>query len=377
MSDEMPTGAPPVSENTAPAPETGQTEINLDSDLNKIWDAHEKGLSGDDRPRDEHGRFAKAAGEGDESQPGDPPLAEREQQDEGDPAKEDSGDQSPKTEVEGEPAQAQAIAPPMSWSKEAREHWAKIPVEAQQVIAQREVEAHRYISQLGEQVKSAEPLLGVLKQNADVFQRRGVSFEQGVAALIEAQRSLERDPISAIQYFARSAGVDLSMFANADGYSGQSPEVAALQNQLSAAMRQIDELSGTVHAREQNEQAAQLQQAERELLAFQSEHSIDESTLDAIVELAAMYGQTMPAATIRQRLDKALEDWTWTDPQRRQAAIEKEFAVKREAEEKALREKAEKAAKAKAVNVKSSPVATHVNVDVDAELERIWNARHN
>jgi hypothetical protein len=53
--------------------------------------------------------------------------------------------------------------------------------------------------------------------------------------------------------------------------------------------------------------------------------------------------------------------------------LEKELAAKREAEEKAKREAAEKAKKAGAVNVKSSPVASAQKVNLDHELEAIWN----
>jgi len=347
---------------STPAP---ATEATLDNDLDAIWNAHEKGVTASEQTRDESGRFAKPEGQ---SEPAEPEPAKAE----GEP---DSEGQSPDA-GKVEPAQQQtapAIEPPVSWSKEAKEHWAKIPAEAQQVIAQREREAHSYISQLGAQVKTVEPVVNVLKQNADLFEKRGVSFGEGVAALVEAQRKFERDPVGAIQFFAQQAGVDLSMFANGESGSSQSPIVASLQSQLADAQRQISELSTQFRSTREEQEAARIQSAEQEIAAFQAEKQIDDATADAMYDRVAFYTQNHPEMSIRQRLEKAYEEIQWLDPNRRQMMLEKELTAKREAEEKAKREAAEKAQKARAVNVKSSPVASAQKVNLDHELEAIWN----
>lgn len=351
------TPAPESVENSAPTP------VDNDAELREIWERHEKGVTAREQTRDEHGRFTRPEAEKAEAvapnEPGDKAIPE--------------GQESPDTsEVQPEPQQTvPAIEPPVSWSREAREHWSKIPAEAQQVIAQREREAHAQISQLGQQFKAVEPVANVLKQNADVFQRRGVPFDQGVAALISAQRELDRDPYSAIQFIAQTAGIDLSVFANGNG-SSQSPEVASLQHQLAQAMQEVTQLKQRVLTREEQEQTALLHQAEQEIQSFQSEKQIDEATMDAMVDRVAWYSQNNPNLTVRQKLEKAYEDVVWTDPQRRQAMIEKELTAKRAEAEKAAREKSEKARKAGSVNVRSTPVNSARAVDNDAELKAIW-----
>lgn len=364
MADEIDVGAT-IPANDAAQPETQAAEtpqapeVDIDRELDDIWDKAQAEPGEDEtapRARDEHGRFLKADGEPEETP---------------DAAKDSEGQPQ---EQEAKPEDTPAIEPPSSWSKEVREHWNAIPRETQEYIAGRERDMHRAITQQGEQLRALEPYKQITDYFADDFRAANMQPEQGIAALLQVQRDLARDPYGTVRDIAQRYGVDLTAYANADENAGQSPELASLAAQLQAAHRQIETLNSRVSFREQQEQNAFIQTAEQELASFLTENAIDDQTADLMVDRVLFYRTQHPDWHIKQVLKQAHEDLTWTDPARRQAAIDRELQAKREAEAKAAKERAEKARKAGSVNVKSSPVNARGSVTLDDALEQAWAA---
>jgi hypothetical protein len=129
----------------------------------------------------------------------------------------------PQTEDDGQP-QKVATEPPQSWSAAQREMWAKIPPEARDYIAQRETEATKTISRMGQELSRFRPLNELLSRHQDTFARHGADPQTGVARLLDVQHSLDNDPYGTVAAIAEMYGVDLTAYAaqqQTDEYGGQ------------------------------------------------------------------------------------------------------------------------------------------------------------
>ena len=113
-----------------------------------------------------------------------------------------------------EPAQSSpAIVAPLSWSADVKDDWAKIPPKAQELIARRESEAHKAITQMGNELKTFEPLREIysaLNQHWRVPQGREPEV---IASWARAQHALDTNPVEALKWLAQSYGVDISQMA--------------------------------------------------------------------------------------------------------------------------------------------------------------------
>lgn len=355
-----PVDAPAPTPAPAPAPvaETKASPLSsptLDSELGAIFDKH-------NQPRAEDGKFA--AREGKETPAEAAPV-------EGAPADTNS-DQKPEA-----PAIEQvkpAIDPPASWSADVKAKWASLPPDVQDYVQRRESEQHKAITQLGQQAKALEPLRGVLEQNADVFTRNGVSQDEGVARLLNAQRALDRDPASAIKQIADAYGVNLVDIGlgNADTASAVPPALQARLDQLERHNQQLEHrLSGYVSTQEQT----QLSSLERIIDDFKKGKD-DWATVenDVAAQIVAIKASNpgLPHADI---LAKAYENAVRINPEASKARAAKEAA---ELKQRAEAEAAKKAAEAKrlaGINVKSGPVNGATPKSIDDTLNEIASRR--
>jgi len=245
--------AAPVSEapvqDAAPAaaPEVEQPAVDTtDADLRAIWDKHNPA-------RDETGRFASRT-----------PAVEAEP-----PAEEISG-QTPEPEAT-EPAKP-AIDAPHSWPAEMKQRWASLPPEAQEYIARRESEVHQQITRMGQQVKGFEPVARLVEQQKGTFERLGMTPEQGLGLLFQAQRALEENPVAAIHKLAADFGVDLQALYGQAQNGGSQPQVVALQTEIANLKRQIADTSRIVLSRDEREAAERATAAEKQVADFVEKH---------------------------------------------------------------------------------------------------------
>ena len=188
----------------------------------------------DARPRDEHGRFA-------------PKNAEKVEPSEA-PAPDDTAQSVPE---DAGKAAAPSISAPEAWAAPMREHWAKLPPDVQQYVAEREADAHKRITETGQFAARYRELDEVLAPHRARHAMAGMSDAQAVAALVAAAQFLEARPAEAIQHFARQYGVPLSVPGQEDQPAPQpvhDPRVARLEQSITAiqqadANRQIEEFS--------------------------------------------------------------------------------------------------------------------------------------
>jgi hypothetical protein len=324
MSEDIDTGAAaaPVEAaviDTAPPAVGADPAPSIDDTLESAWDKAQTG-----NERGERGQFKS-----------DKPA---------EPEKPVSADQPPI--VAPEPAKP-AIDAPLSWSAEARAHWAKLPPEAQAYIAQREGESHKAITSYGEKVKAYEPIEGVLAQHRADIQRRGLTEAQAIATLLEAQRKFDADPLGAATEILRGYGYDLASLLNGNQQAVQRPDPRV--QQLEQRLAQFERMTA-----EQQKAAEEAAFAETQKLV--SDFSKDKPYFDEVRPLMAGLMQSGQAKDLAEAYDMAIHaspkvrERIQADQRAKDEAKRKEEAEKAEAEAK---RKAEDARKSGKVNVRS------------------------
>jgi hypothetical protein len=338
-----------------PSEQTSSPEANeaaIDADLQAIWNKNNPS-------RDEGGKFKSSSPEA--------------------PAAETQGEATGETKTEGHASEDKpvetakpSIDPPSSWSREVREKWAALPSDLQEYIAKRESEAHSQITRLGTTARAAEPLLNVIEQNRELFTRRNVQPEQGVQALLNAQRKLDDNPVAAIGWLAQQYGVDLSMFANADGsQSTQSPQVAMLQAEIASMRQQLAETSSTVRQSQAERQANELAKHQSAVDAFLDGKSLTESDESELVVLIATERQLNPGKNAEQLLKDAWETFQVRSPERRQKMIEQQVSQAQAKRDEDTKKKVTEAKKLASINVRSTPATSPNGKTMDDTLQEI------
>lgn len=226
--------AAPATDAIAPAQTAVETPVNTMAAIEKTMsDAYDK----INPPRSDGGKFAAKT---------------TESADPSDPAKTEITDQ---TQTVATTDQAKpVIDAPQSWSAEMKAKWSSLPSEVQAYASQREGEAHKRISELGQQVKSYEPIRNVIEQFAPTFQRNGLQPHDAFARMMAVETMLERDPATAIKQIAEAYGVDLSSATQSAEPGNESAEVRSLKAELQALKRQVGETVSKVTARERSEE---------------------------------------------------------------------------------------------------------------------------
>ena len=352
---ETPSPAPSSPSETTPSTEA--TEAAIDADLQAIWEKNNPA-------RDEGGKFKSTNPEA--------PAAETQSAATGETKSEGQTPEAGKVEQASKPA----IDPPASWSRDSRELWSKLPPEAQEIVAKRESEAHAQISRLGQTARAAEPLLNVIEQNRELFSRRNVQPEQGVAALLNAQRKLDENPVAAIGWLAQQYGVDLSMFANADGsQSAQSPQVAMLQAEIASMRQQLAETSSTVRQTqaqaEAEKQAAELANNQSAVDAFLKGKNLTDGDHSELAVLIASERQFNPGKNAEQLLQDAWETFQARSPERRQKMFEQQISEAQAKRDEEAKKKATEAKKLASINVRSTPASSPNGKTMDDTLQEI------
>ena len=200
----------------------------------------------------------------------------------------------------------------------------------------------------------------------------GVSEAQVVQRLLAAQTYLERDPVQAIQWLAKSYGLDPTQFAPQQAVADdeyEDPTITPLKQKIA-----------DLEAREANRaQSAQMQQQQsllNQIAAFRDTKSEDGAAayphFDTLRFAMGALIQADPNLTMADAYDRA----AWANPEVRSSLIKAEEAKAAQARETARKEevqRAKKAGKSKASSRNSpteqKPAASHID-----ELRRQFEA---
>lgn len=181
-----------------------------------------------ERARNERGQFIKADGTVDADQRPDPAPKVTDV----DPAK--ANDEQPSS----------AVAAPSSWSAEAKAEFAKLPPAVQQAAVKREAEMESGRSRWSEEKQT---LLSYFEPVRETAAQYGSHPAEVVKRLAAANAYLERDPYAAIQWLAKSYGVDLSKPATEQPTPQRQadPVVASLSEKVSNFERMFQQQEQT------------------------------------------------------------------------------------------------------------------------------------
>ena len=239
-----------------------------------------------------------------------------------------------------------AIDMPKSWSADRAAIWEAMSPEAREVIAQREQDAHKQISQQGQQIAQFEPVTRILEQYAGLFQRTGVNVETGLANLLNAAERMDSNPRAAIQYFADTYGVDLREMAGLQPGEGATPETAQLLNHIRQLEARLDENSQRIDRDESLRQQAELKSVQEKIDAFSKDKpdwaDLEKDVMTEIVGLkASIASGLIPQKAPEDILALAYERAQKNNPDAWAKKVERD---RKEAEKKRI-EEAQKTAK--------------------------------
>jgi valyl-tRNA synthetase len=246
--------------------------------------------------------------------------------------------------VEAKEPDKPAIQRPQSWSSDVDELWATLPPKAQEIIAKRESEAHKRITELGEVAKTAEPIKDVLEPLQRASARMGLPPGEGLKLLLAADDYLARDPVAAIQWLAQQSGVDLSRFGQStkSEQAESAPEVSALNQKIAHLERMLSDTSYRIQQREQHELQTQTQSLESLVNEFaKGKDYWPEIEAEVVAQIRAIKMDNPsldPKATLEKAHERALKlnddvRNRLTEAKRKEEEVKKAADTKRKAEE--------------------------------------------
>ena len=277
-----------------------------------------------------------------------------------------STDAAKASEVAAQPA---TNAPPAGWTAAEKAEWSKLSPVAQAAVSRREAEIARGGQQWSEEKRRYE---SVLSPVAEAARRNGLSTEQGLQSLLNAQSFLERDPTAAIKWLAQSHGVNLATLAGQapdEVSSAQSPDIEAI------VRRAVQPYVAPIQQRFQQEEQRQQEMTTQMVVSFAAseghEHfgSVEQDIMDLIPPLK----ERNPTWTPQQVLQEAYDRAVYANPATRQTIL---TARETAAEEKRRTEAAQRATKARgaAVSVTGSPQGSAGNEPAASLRDEIMRA---
>lgn len=320
----------------------------------------------DGRDRDDGGKFAGAKTAADSEKDAAKALTpDSAAKAEKTPEKAETKDQKPTEgakshEASLEKPAAKETKQPQSWSPDKKAIWDGMSPEAREMVAQREQDAHKAISKYGQFVKGFEPVARTLSEYRDTFEGKGLSFQEGVRQLLDAQRVLDRDPVAGIKALAEAYGVNLGQ-----SLSGQrDPAIHQLQAQVDKLTADLREANADRQHRAQQESESRLSSIGKAIEKFKADKpDFDDLDADIAININRLREEN-PSLSYEEMLTQAYERAQWANPKSRQALIarqEKEAAAKRVEDAKKAADEAKRMS-AFNVNSAASPAG-----DIDLE----------
>ncbi|MGG1947102.1 hypothetical protein AB1286_20175 [Trinickia sp. NRRL B-1857] len=248
---------------------------------------------------------------------------------------------------------------PQSWSAADRAHWEKMPPEAQAIVARREEEVHRRITELGQEASFGKRMNEVVTPYMAIIRSEGGTPEGAFRDLLNTAYVLRtagpEQKLALFRQIATQYGVDLS--AAAQAAPQVDPHVQALRQELA-------QVKGHLVGQEQ---------AQHQQVQVQAQQVIDAFAADPKNEfyeqVKPMMGQLLVAGQATDMQD-AYEKACWAIPSVRSTLMQREQSAadaKRAAEAKAKAD-AKRRAGGSVSGSPGSPVATATTVDPNLSL---------
>ena len=160
-------------------------------------------------------------------------------------------------EVKAETPEVPPLEAPQHWSAADKQRFSGMPRDAQEYVLERDksmtADYTRKTQETAQMRQQLEPLMHVLEPMMPAIRQAGITPQQYMAQLIQGDRSIQANPLGAIQQIARNAGINL------DALEQQAATVQQPDPQVNALQQQVQQLQGYVQNNE--ERAAQERQA--------------------------------------------------------------------------------------------------------------------
>jgi hypothetical protein len=291
----------------------------------------------------------------------------------GKPAATENTDQ-PQTNVATEPATA--IQPPQSWSAQDKAAFAKAPPDVQAIIARREAEMHKGLSEQGtkyaEKARLADEIQNAAAPYAAMLQAEGATPATAFKSLLNTAYTLragtpaQRHGI--IASLAKQFGVDLTAVASGD-IPYEDPAIAQTHSRIQSLEQR---LAQEQHAREEAATAQTLKQIE----AFKTELDDKGNPKHPYFEEARTEMARLVQGGLAADVASAYEMAVWASPHLRAKQLADQSARAEADRVAAAKAKAVQATKSAGTRITSSDPQPEVKTtprtsnDLEAEMRR-------
>ena len=190
---------------------------------------------------------------------------------------------------------------PQSWRPEVRQHWSKIPAEAQAEISRRELEISRTLNYTAEARKLAQQFVQVIQPYEGLIRAQNSTPMQAVASMMQTSARLTLgSPLQKAQAVAdviRQFGIDIETL---DAVLANDPKVSKGTDVSDTVRRvvseQLNPLVSRLTADEKARRDAELAEAQREMEEFASKNEFFEDfreEMGDLIESAHRRGKKM------------------------------------------------------------------------------------
>lgn len=236
--------------------------------------------SGEDRPRNPDGTFAKKKADDDE----------------GESEKAEEADTDEDKAAEDKPAEKSGIdEPPSRFSADAKKAWEKAPPEVRGEI-------HRAISEMEKGLGEKDAILDPLKPYIQRAEKEGVDFAKTVEGLVQWEDAFRRDPAAAFRGIASNLGWTPEQAAAAIA-GQQQGQVDPRDREIMELKQQVQQLSQGYGSIQETMQQTQHQAIVKDLEAFAEQHE----HFDALAPDIANILKEDQSATLEDAYDRALK----------------------------------------------------------------------
>lgn len=265
-----------------------------------------------------------------------------------------------------EEAKKPAVEAPKHWSDRQKAAFAKLDAEEQELFAREANEARQNLSRQGRALQEMQPVAKVLQEHKALFEQNGMSYDQGIAALLRAQAALSNPNTAkdALLTLAKNYNIDLSDGAEPEDGEWVDPNVARLTQHVTELQNRL--------AHYERQTAEQLQEqksvaATSFVEQFAQGKDDFEALADDIFARVKMYRAAYPDAPHDQVLAKAYEEARMLNP-----ATQEKLLAEKQREQAA---KVEQARRAAALAVQSEPDPSTATSEREM-MRRIYRKNH-
>lgn len=292
----------------------------------------------------------------------------------------DGGDEDPDKLSGGGDGESEesgsTVTAPEHWSAADKELFESAPEEIRQWLLDRhksmEGDYTRKTQEISDFRRSWEPVQEMYAPYMDQLHQAGLTPQQHIERLVNADLLLNTDPIQGIQHVAQMYGIDLSQIGEHHGAQQEvSPEVLELRNELNGLKGQI---MSREQAQAQERHNAIVSEIETFAEAKDEQGQVAHPHFDEVIDDMMSLARAERAAGREPNLSDLYDKACWSNTSVRKKLLDAEKTAQQAKAEEEARAKAAKAKKASR-SVSGSPSGQTPTDDLDLreQLERQLN----